>query len=202
MGGEDYRNPTMQGFAYWVMDHARVVRYSIGFRTDPLAPRLAAKGDFNGDGRLDLVWSSVPGASEPQLRMWLGDGNGFASVTLPAPTPGWNVVAAGDVDGDGVSDLFLKHRDGMAYWLMDSARIRGYSPGFLLPGNQHVADINGDGRSDILRLEPVIRTNFNVSSVIMHFGDGSGFQAASSAGGVGHTGFDALGRRPALIFTR
>jgi hypothetical protein len=202
VGGEQYRNPSMQGFAFWVMGEAGVARYSIGFHTDPATPRLAAKGDFNGDGRVDLVWSSLPDAADPQLRMWLGDGNGFSVLAFSAPAQGWNVVAGGDVDGDGLTDLILKNAEGMAYWLMDSARIRGYSPGFLLPDNQHVADINGDGRSDILRLETFFRSNFNVSTVILHYSNGNGFVPVPTAGGVGHTNFDAVGSMPARIFTR
>jgi len=150
-GSAAYNNPSMEGFAYWIMERGSVVRYSLGFRTDPVAPRLAAKGDFNGDGRLDLVWSSLPGAQEPQLRMWLGDGNGFSVLTVQAPAAGWNVIAAGDIDADGRSDLVLRNGEGAAFWLMDSGRIREYSPGFLIRVDR-VGDFNGDGRADLMYL--------------------------------------------------
>lgn len=177
----EYRNPVMDGFAFWVMERGVVRRYSVGFRTDPAAPRLAAKGDFNGDGRLDLVWSSLPGAASPQLRMWLGDGNGFSVSALPAPAAGWDVIAAGDVDGDQRSDLILRSANGTAYWLMESTRIREYSPGFLLGTPQAVDDVNGDGRVDFVYLSSGAGPSAS-RSVIVFEGDGRGFRKSDSVG--------------------
>lgn len=182
-GSAAYNNPSMDGFAYWIMERGNVVRYSLGFRTDPAAPRLAAKGDFNGDGKLDLVWSSLPDALVPQLRMWLGDGNGFSVSTVQAPAAGWNVMAAGDIDADGRSDLVLRNGEGAAYWLMDSARIREYSPGFLIPGTDRVGDFNGDGRADLLYLASSLGPSATRYATVFE-GDGRGFPIRWTAGAV------------------
>ena len=182
-GSIAYNNPSMDGFAYWIMERGNVLRYSLGFRTDPAAPRLAAKGDFNGDGKLDLVWSSLPGAAVPQLRMWLGDGNGFSVSTVQAPAAGWNVIAAGDIDADGRSDLVLRNGEGAAYWLMDSARIREYSPGFLIPGTDRVGDFNGDGRADLLYLASSGTPSVTRYAKVFE-GDGRGFPISWTAGPV------------------
>ena len=182
-GSASYNNPSMEGFAYWIMERGNVLRYSLGFRTDLDAPRLAAKGDFNGDGRLDLVWSSLPTALAPQLRMWLGDGNGFSVVTMQAPAAGWNVIAAGDIDGDGRSDLVLRNGEGAAYWLMDSARVREYFPGFLIRGTDRVGDFNGDGRADLLHLEGDFSPSVTRYARVYE-GDGRGFPISWTAGAV------------------
>ncbi len=182
-GSAAYNNPSMDGFAYWIMERGNVLRYSLGFLTDPAAPRLAAKGDFNGDGKLDLVWSSLPGAAVPILRMWLGDGNGFTVFTVNAPAAGWNVIAAGDIDGDGRSDLVLRNGEGAAYWLMDSARIREYSPGFLIPGTDLVGDFNGDGRADLLYLASSGTPSVTRYATV-YAGDGRGFPISWIAGPV------------------
>ncbi len=185
-GSAAYNNPSMEGFAYWIMERGNVLRYSLGFRTEPDAPRLAAKGDFNGDGRLDLVWSSLPGAAAPQLRMWLGDGNGFSVLTIQAPAAGWNVIAAGDIDADGRSDLVLRNGEGAAFWLMDSGRIREYSPGFLIRVDR-VGDFNGDGRADFMYLASSGTPSVTKYPTVYE-GDGRGFPISWFAGPVDGSG--------------
>jgi len=200
-GSPEWRNPVMDGFAYWVMQGTDVRRYSLGFRTDPDAPRLAAKGDFNGDGKLDLVWSSLPGAQVAKLRMWLGDGDGFTVSDMQAPAYGWNVFAGADVDGDGRSDLMLRNGEGTAYWRMESAQVLEYSPGFLLP-TEHVDDFNGDGLADLIYLQVSIPDNYNQADVAIYDGDGRGFRANGRYGIVGGTPYDALRSTPPRIFSR
>ncbi|KFG91924.1 FG-GAP repeat [Sphingobium herbicidovorans NBRC 16415] len=70
--------------------------------------------DFNHDGHPDLVVGAidVPGFKPLQLRAYANDGKGrFSDVTaaaMPTPTVGrsWS-MAKGDVNGDGVEDLFV-----------------------------------------------------------------------------------------------
>lgn len=70
--------------------------------------------DFNHDGRPDLIVGAidVPGFKPLQLRAYANDGKGrFSDVTaavIPATTVGrsWS-MAKGDVNGDGVEDLFV-----------------------------------------------------------------------------------------------
>lgn len=173
VSSDAYRSPSMGGFAYWLMDHAAVTRYSIGFRTDPQAPRLAARGDFNGDAKLDLVWSSGVTAADQRLQMWLGDGAGFAVTSMQAPIADWRVFDSGDVDGDGRGDLFLKSEGGIAYWLMDATQVREYSPGLVIPVPQVIRDFTGDGRADLIELEnDSCRTP---ASVFLHVSGGRTF---------------------------
>ena len=70
--------------------------------------------DFNHDGHPDLIVGAidVPGFKPLQLRAYTNDGKGrFSDVTatvMPAATVGrsWS-MAKGDVNGDGVEDLFV-----------------------------------------------------------------------------------------------
>lgn len=170
--GPNYRNPSMRGFAYWVMNRNEVLRYSIGFQTDPLAARLGARGDFDGDGRLDLVWTSLTGASTAMATMWIGAGEGFSVAPMTAPAAGWVVIAGGDVNGDRKSEIFLQNPDGIAYWQMDGARIASFSPGFLIRRVWMLGDINGDQRIDLL----APGTASGQTTIAFYYGDGAGFR--------------------------
>ena len=67
----------------------------------------AAVGDYNGDGRPDLLIVGVSG-----LALYRNDGKKFSDVTLSAGVAdaGWSVAAGWfDADNDGLLDLFLVH---------------------------------------------------------------------------------------------
>lgn len=80
---------------------------------------VAGAGDFNGDGYSDLVVGAY--AAEPGGRRGIGTASIFAGSAMglsPAPQRtltgtaagdqfGWSVASAGDVNGDGYSDLVV-----------------------------------------------------------------------------------------------
>lgn len=119
--------------------------------------QVAATGDFNGDGRSDILWRNDDG----QLSNWLGlaDG-GFSSNDANAATSvstAWQVTGTGDFNGDGRDDILWRNVDGqLSNWL-------GTASGGFMPNNANAAttvplawtvvatgDYNGDGRDDIL----------------------------------------------------
>lgn len=207
-------NPEMRGFAYWIMDRGIVTRYSIGFRVDPSMPRLAARGDFDGDGRLDLAWSNAAGTAEQRLVMWRGDGTGFQvrNVLAPSgapqvPATGWHVFGAGDVDGDGKSDLLLQQSarattnasQGIAYWRMLDNSIMEFSPGFVVSADDRVfGDYNGDGTLDFIFVRNS-SSRLIQRSLTMWLGDGRGF-VVFQAGGLRSPGL--LGEGGEMLYNR
>jgi hypothetical protein len=118
-------------------------------------------GDFNGDGKSDILWRN--GAA---LSIWELDETGIigqgpvtdntGTIINPGPGPGWHVVGTGDFNRDGKSDILLQKGTGkIDIWLMngtkriDELKIANPNPG---PGWHAVGtgDFNLDGKSDIL----------------------------------------------------
>jgi VCBS repeat protein len=67
----------------------------------------------------------------------------------------WKIVGTGDFNGDGKTDLLLRHANGNTnVFLMDGATVLGGSNTSLQVGNdwqvRAIGDFNGDGKSDIL----------------------------------------------------
>ena len=120
-------------------------------------------GDFNGDGRLDLVTANATGSS---LSLFTGNGDGtFApAVTISVGgTP--NSLAAADFNGDGKLDLAISYITSTG--LQPALQILyGNGDGTFQPavtllestpgihqfgvGKIAAADFNGDGKPDLL----------------------------------------------------
>src|SRR6185436_9270769 len=66
-------------------------------------PKAIAGGDFNGDGKRDLVIASS--AALGRIQVLTGDGQGGFTLPPPNTVPGPNSIAVGDWDGDGDLDL-------------------------------------------------------------------------------------------------
>ncbi|HEX7826399.1 MAG TPA: VCBS repeat-containing protein, partial [Mycobacterium sp.] len=90
------------------------------FTSVPNAWKIAGTGDFNGDGRSDILWRNT---ATGQLSDWLGkadggftpnDANAFASVPLD-----WQIAGTGDFNGDGRSDIAWRNTasGAMSDWL-------------------------------------------------------------------------------------
>lgn len=124
-------------------------------------------GDFNGDGKTDLAWSYAAGN---YLTVYVGLANGSGGWTFPAPLQ-MNVSGGvftgfklypGDVNGDGKTDLifnqtsagpnyvltFLSNGDGT--FPTDNLTIQTISTGGWTGYNTFVADVNRDGRADLI----------------------------------------------------
>ncbi len=78
--------------------------------------QIAGTGDFNGDGRDDILWRNTDGS----LTDWLGQANGSladdAGSTSVATS--WHIAATGDFNGDGRDDILWRNDDGqLTDWL-------------------------------------------------------------------------------------
>lgn len=114
--------------------------------------RVAGIGDFNGDGRADILWYDT---AKTTLWEWQAQADGTYSVVyLRAYPAGWDVVGVRDANGDGRADVFW-HNTGSGLiqtWLMNGTTW-AYGPVNSIGTQYRVAalgDFNGDGRADII----------------------------------------------------
>ncbi len=87
--------------------------------TGALAWQMAAAGDFNADGKTDLVYQNT---STGERCIWLMNGTARLSVVnLPTGTTAWRIAAAGDLNADGKPDIVFENTaDGRrSLWLMN-----------------------------------------------------------------------------------
>jgi FG-GAP-like repeat/RTX calcium-binding nonapeptide repeat (4 copies) len=84
---------------------------------------VATAGDFNGDGKADILWQHDSGLPV----IWTMHGTTITnSSTLPNPEgPAWHVAATADFNGDGKSDILLQNADSglPSIWTMDGTTI-------------------------------------------------------------------------------
>jgi hypothetical protein len=112
----------------------------------------AVAGDFDGDGKQDVVAASRGSAS---LKLYRGNGAGSISFTAESWFPGEAIsqLAAFDLDGDGRSDVVALHLDGVAsIWQgtptgLSSPRMIVVPGGF--PHGIAAGDFDRDGRLDL-----------------------------------------------------
>jgi hypothetical protein len=143
-----------------------------------LTPIGMITGDFNHDGKLDLVTVNFDGNN---ITVLLGKGDGtFEPAVNYASGSGPTSVASGDFNGDGILDLAVAIQSsgsGNVSILLGNGDGTFQSPlNFSTgPGSGSIAvgDFNGDGKLDLV----TTNRGGNVVAVLLGNGDGS-FQAA------------------------
>jgi len=117
---------------------------------------VAGIGDFNGDGRDDILWRNrLTGENYVYFMNGLAilPGEGYVRTVTDQS---WQVAGIGDFDGDGVADILWRNAStGQNYvYLMNALSIKSESyirtvadQAWQVMG---VADFNGDGKADIL----------------------------------------------------
>ena len=122
-------------------------------------------GDFDADGKSDILWTTDSGI----LAIWEMNGTQIknadyikiGSATIKAPGADWHVIGVDDFDGDGKGDLLWRTDSGvLAIWEMDGTQIKAAdytkigSSNVGTPGpDWHIAgtgDFDGDGKGDLL----------------------------------------------------
>lgn len=145
----------------------------------------AAVGDFDDDGRLDVVLGSTTPSLVWTAHFFRGNGSGgFAPgvVASAGEFVHFFSSAAGDFNGDGKLDLVVA----ADYWRDSSLLLLGDGSGqFTLGGRRnlglglpqlHVADLDGDGISDFL----VGGQGFSGNGAYTYFGSPSGTLSSRS----------------------
>jgi hypothetical protein len=163
-----------QRFGYWILNGQQLVR--TWSTSTSSAYRIVATGDFNGDGYLDIAWTSAA----RDVRLWFGNGSSFSmGHPVATLTSGWRVVGAADINGDGKSDLLLEYgnNERFGYWILDGQqRVRTWSvstsSAYRMVGT---GDFNGDGHTDIAWAS-------SSNGVRLWFGNGSAFSMGHPVG--------------------
>jgi hypothetical protein len=117
---------------------------------------IAGVGDFNGDGRADILWRSK---SNGYHVMWFMEGAsivGNNSVPVATVESGWKVVGIADLNGDGKAEILWRHTtsNNIASWIMNGAQsIQGNTVALGVDSNwsvKGVADVTRDGHADVV----------------------------------------------------
>lgn len=141
--------------SYWVRVNNGCGTANSSTATVTVNPPVSSgvRGDFNGDGRADIIWRNQ---TTGETHIWLMNGVSYGgSAVLPYVPVAWRVEAAADFNGDGHPDIVWRnYSTGETHiWLMNRVNRTG---SVVLPPVpvqwqvQAAGDFNGDGRPDIV----------------------------------------------------
>jgi hypothetical protein len=82
---------------------------------------VAGVGDFNNDGKADILWREDNGA----IAVWLLDNFVVLDGQIVGAAPaGWTIHGAGDFNNDGKTDVIWRGPAGeVALWIMDGTTL-------------------------------------------------------------------------------
>ena len=135
-----------------------------------------ATGDFNGDGRPDVVTDNSDGDAYGSLTVFLNH-DGTLVAEAPVASDATGLVAVGDLNGDGRPDIVTTGALGLSVLLGNGDGSFGAPITTAVPGeggNQVVfGDFNGDGRMDVA-VSDGVDDNGNGGSIAVLLGNGDG----------------------------
>ena len=160
--------------------------------------QVAGIGDFNGDGRDDILWRGGNGS----VTAYLADSFGafaYNSAAGIAPAPGnWQIVGIGDFNGDNRDDIVWRSDIGeVGTWLANAngSFTANNAQVVMVPTAWHIADVgdlNGDNIDDLLwRHDDGRLTDW--------LGQASGFWLENNAAALTHVPVDWAVQAPDLL---
>ena len=91
------------------------------------ATKVAGVGDFNGDGKSDILWRNT---STGMVAMWLMNGTSMTNwgTILGTGNTAWTVAGVGDFNGDHKTDILWCNESTtmVTMWLMDGVSMIGW----------------------------------------------------------------------------
>jgi hypothetical protein len=140
------------------------------------SPLLVA--DLNGDGKLDVAaggWNQS--INNSQTSILYGDGDGtFQAVVFPASLNGFAALFTGDLNNDGKPDLMSSNQVALNNGDGTFTQLNPLSSVSVLGGNGTVmglADLNGDGRTDLVVSSSGASTHIQETGILLGNGDGT-----------------------------
>jgi len=131
-------------------------------------------GDFNGDGRIDLLMAPSSG---PNMTLFLNTGSGFTSQTVTGPDFGTRTLV-GDFNGDGALDVLYQTGGSSSAWAIalnngsgtpSFTTVTSADAGWLFNGitlpdfniySYKAADFDGDGYTDLIYVASTVQIKY------------------------------------------
>jgi Ca2+-binding RTX toxin-like protein len=135
----------------WELDGNHIVKADTSaFPIDLVHWHADGIGDFNGDGKADMLWRNDDG----RMAVWHTDDHVITAITGREPSSAWHVDAVADFNGDGKSDILVQNSDGqVGVWQMNGDHVTSAATIGTMSSDWHAvaaADFNGDGKADVL----------------------------------------------------
>jgi hypothetical protein len=124
--GEILWRDTAGDIALWGVQSGQVTSSSaLGTVTSNFV--VQGVGDFNGDGKIDILWRDTNNGT---LSIWFtNDAQVTSGASVGALPSNWSFAQIGDYNGDGKSDILLLDSAGdLAVWLMNGAAVSSSLP--------------------------------------------------------------------------
>lgn len=186
---------------------ALVVNYPIS--PEHFGLSVASAGDVNGDGYSDVIVGSNPfGGPVGHAYIFLGSNSGLSAIPSTVLTGtvsdgrfGFCVASAGDINGDGYSDVIVSEPQGSLVQIFlgsiaglvstPSQTIYGVGSDDFGHTVSSAGDVNGDGYSDILIGAP--GTSGQKGAAYLYLGSASGLILSNSISDINNSNNDYFG---------
>jgi hypothetical protein len=134
--------------------------------------QAVALGDFNGDGKLDIV---TGGSAGPTISVLLGNGDGTFQPAITSPSPGQSGISVGDFNHDGLLDVAIVRQGANTVSIL-----LGNGDGTFQAAHTYatttiaytvaVGDYNSDGKLDVAVANELAG---GLTSIFLGIGDGT-----------------------------
>jgi hypothetical protein len=174
--------------AYALNDNARSFLPALTVDNGPDNIKALETGDFNGDGKLDVV--SAHGSNNRMIEVYLGNGTGTLAAGIPTSL---NIISndavVSDFNADGKDDLFVVNDGDKAYTLLNNGNATfSIAPNFPMTlqtdgfrQTLQKGDFNNDGKVDIVTI-----SDNRVVALYLGTGGGQFTLLSANVGRLGH----------------